>query len=121
MICSSCGQALLSKATGECLGCGARHIKFDTLSFAIGVFAIVMLVVSAIAVLVVMPNYSIGTAATNVITALAYIVSLSTAVDAVILAFRRRKVHKTAAGMVIGIIGVVAGIVLLLHWVINLI
>jgi len=40
MVCSNCSQALLSKSTGECLGCGAKHIKFDTLSFVVGIVGI---------------------------------------------------------------------------------
>ena len=125
MICSNCGQSMLSKATGECLGCGFRRVRFDVFSCALAIAGLTMcvffvVIIEAGLAVSIFDFFNLGAIARNAIAALMHVIPISFSADAVFMAFRRRKTHKTMLGMILGIAGVVAGVVLLLRWFINI-
>jgi len=116
VICDNCGEALLP--TGLCFDCGTQHRHFDVPSFALGAASLVMYILFAAAKHVLLPFFSLGVTAINIITLLSYLIPLSIAVDAIIIALKRRREHKVAVGLTLGIVSSSIGLILLLRYII---
>ena len=108
-------------AQGLCLDCGTIRRRPDILGLAVGISALAMYIVFPVSVEIFTRIFNLGATAVNIITVLSYIIPVSTAVDAIVMARKRRQTHKfTMVGLVLGIIGVVIGISLLLWWFLSL-
>ena len=116
IICNNCGGALTQ--TGVCLDCGTVRRKFDILTLIIAIVGLALFPALAVSAPSAISAFNLGSTASNAITALSMIIPASIAVDAVVMSIKRRKTHKTAVSLVLGAIGIVAGLVLALQWVI---
>lgn len=118
MACNNCGGALTQ--TGVCLNCGITHRKFDIATLIIALVGIALYPALAMAAPIVISNFNFGGIQANIATAFSMLIPLSSGIEAVLMAARRKKTHKTAAACIFGIIGIIIGAIMLSQWVITI-
>jgi len=110
----SCGSVLTP--TGVCLDCGKIIQKFDALMLIVALVGIAFLPILALAVPAIISTFELdGTLAATILTALSFVVPISVCADAVFMSIKRKKTHKTTMPLAFGTIGIIIGVVLLLH------
>jgi len=90
--------------------------KFDYSTLLIGILGIALHPALTFVANLMITNLEFGVTAVSIITVISYLVPLSVSCDALFLAIRRRKAFITWPSIIIGAIGVAAGLVFFLQW-----
>jgi len=112
MSCNNCNATITN--TGLCLTCGTQVKRLDTLSLGIGAFSLLCFLIFAVVSSILINNFYFASQRENLLTILSYAAPLFFSSDAIIIAIKRRKSHKTTLGLALGILSTIIGFTLLI-------